>query len=39
MDEAISDLEALQNLLQMTTAQIKYAATRRNQSFKTGETS
>ena len=33
-DEGISDLEALQNLLQMTTAQIEYAATRRNQSFK-----
>ena len=33
-DEGIPNLEALQNLLQMTTAQIKYAATRRNQSFK-----
>ena len=33
-DEGILDLEALQNLLQMTTAQIKYAAKRRNQSFK-----
>ena len=33
-EEGIPDLEALQNLLQMTTAQIKYAATRRNQSFK-----
>ena len=33
-DEGIPDLEALQNLLQMTTAQIKYAAKRRNQSFK-----
>ena len=33
-DEGIPDLEALQNLLQMTTAQIEYAAKRRNQSFK-----
>ena len=33
-DEGIPDLEALQNLLQMTPAQIKYVATRRNQSFK-----
>ena len=33
-DEGILDLEALQNLLQMKTAQIKYAAKRRNQSFK-----
>ena len=33
-DEGIPDLEALQNLLQMTTAQIEYAATKRNQSFK-----
>ena len=33
-DEGIPDLEALQNLLQMTTAQIEYAATRRNQKFK-----
>ena len=33
-DEGIPDLKALQNLLQMTTTQIKYAATRRNQSFK-----
>ena len=33
-DEGIPDLEALQNLLQMTTAQIKYAAKRRNQNFK-----
>ena len=33
-DEGIPNLEALQNLLQMTTAQIEYAATRRNQSFK-----
>ena len=33
-DEGIPDLEALQNLLQMTTAQIEYAATWRNQSFK-----
>ena len=33
-DEGILDLEALQNLLQMTTAQIKYAAKRRNQNFK-----
>ena len=27
-DEGISDLEALQNLLQMTTTQIEYAATK-----------
>ena len=27
-------MEALQNLLQMTTTQIEYAATKRNQSFK-----
>ena len=33
-DEGILDLEALQNLLQMTTAQIEYAAKRRNQNFK-----
>ena len=33
-DEGIPNLETLQNLLQMTTAQIEYAATRRNQSFK-----
>ena len=33
-DEGIPDLEALQNLLQMTTAQIKYAVTWGNQSFK-----
>ena len=33
-DEGIPDLEALQNLLQMTTTQIQYAATRRNQNFK-----
>ena len=33
-DEVIPDLEAPQNLLQMTTAQIEYAAKRRNQSFK-----
>ena len=33
-DEGIPNLEALQNLLQMTTAQIEYAATRRNQKFK-----
>ena len=32
-DEGIPNLEVLQNLLQMTTAQIEYAATR-NQSFK-----
>ena len=32
-DEGISNLEALQNLLQMTT-QIEYAATKRNQSSK-----
>ena len=36
-DEGIPNLEALQNLLPMTTAQIEYAATR-NQ-FQTGETS
>ena len=34
MDEDIPDLEALQNLLQMTMAEIQYAATKRNQSFK-----
>ena len=33
-DEGIHDLEALQNLLQMTTTQIEYTATIRNQSFK-----
>ena len=33
-DEGIPKLEALQNLLQLTTAQIEYAATNRNQSFK-----
>ena len=33
-DEGIPYLEALQNLLQMTTTQIQYAATKRNQSFK-----
>ena len=33
-DEGIPDLEALQNLLQMTTTQIEYTATNRNQSFK-----
>ena len=33
-DEGIPNLEALQNLLQMTTTQIEYAATKRNQSFK-----
>ena len=33
-DEGIPNLDALQNLLQMTTAQIEYAATKRNQSFK-----
>ena len=32
--KGIPDLEALQNLLQMTTTQIQYAATKRNQSFK-----
>ena len=31
-NEAIPDLEALQNLLQMTTTQIEYTATKRNQS-------
>ena len=34
MEEGIPDLEALQNLLQMTTMQIEYAAKRRNQNFK-----
>ena len=33
-DEGIPNLEALQNLLQMTTTQIEYAATKRNQTFK-----
>ena len=33
-DESIPNLEALQNLLPMATAQIEYAATKRNQSFK-----
>ena len=33
-DEGIPNLEALQNLLQMTTTQIEYAATKRNQNFK-----
>ena len=33
-DEGILDLEALQNLLQMTTVQIEYATTKRSQSFK-----
>ena len=33
-DEGIPDLKTLQNLLQMTTAQIEYAAMKRNQSFK-----
>ena len=33
-DEGIPDLEALQNLLQMKTMQIAYAAKRRNQNFK-----
>ena len=33
-DEGIPDFKALQNLLQMTTTQIEYAATKRNQSFK-----
>ena len=33
-DEGIPDLEALQNLLQMTTTQIEYAAKWRNQNFK-----
>ena len=32
-DEGIPNLEALQNLLQMTTAQIEYATTKRSQSF------
>ena len=33
-DEGIPNLEALQNLLKMTTAQIEYATTKRSQSFK-----
>ena len=33
-DEGIPKLEALQNLLQMTTAQIEYVTTKRSQSFK-----
>ena len=33
-DEGIPNLEALQNLLQMTTAQIEYATMKRSQSFK-----
>ena len=33
-DEDIPDLEALQNLLQMTTTQIEYPTPRRNQSLK-----
>ena len=33
-DEGIPNLEVLQNLLQVTTTQIKYATTRRNQCFK-----
>ena len=33
-DEGIPDLKALQNLLQMMTTEIEYAATKRNQSFK-----
>ena len=33
-DEGIPDLKALQNLLQVTTIQIEYAAKRRNQNFK-----
>ena len=33
-DEGIPDLEALKNLLQMTTAQIEYTTTKRSQSFK-----
>ena len=33
-DKDIPDLEALQNLLQMTTTQIEYTATKRNQNFK-----
>ena len=34
VEEGIPDLEALQNLLQMTTMQIQYTANRRNQNFK-----
>ena len=33
-DEGLPDLEALQNLLQMATTQIQYAAIGRNQNFK-----
>ena len=33
-EEGIPNLEALQNLLQMTSTQIEYTATKRNQSFK-----
>ena len=33
-NESIPDLEALQNLLQLTTMQIEYAAKRKNQNFK-----
>ena len=33
-EEGIPDLEVLQNLHQMTTTQIQYAANRRNQNFK-----
>ena len=33
-DEGIPNLEALQNLLQMTTTQLEYTATKRNQIFK-----
>ena len=34
IEENIPDLEALQNLLQMTTMQIEYTAKKRNQNFK-----
>ena len=33
-DEGIPNLEALQNLLQMTTVQIEYATMKRSKSFK-----
>ena len=34
-DQGIPDLEALQNLLQMTTTQIKYASGKRKPKFQT----
>ena len=38
-DEGIPNLEALQNLLQMTTAQIEYASYKNKSEFQTSETS